>query len=79
MVVKEVQGAEPSWSTSALLIQAAKKLLQSFSRWSIQYVKREANTVAYTLARASLLSSVNTFDLETMPDCVKDIVILEAS
>lgn len=40
---------------------------------------KEKLTPTHTLAWVALFSNVDTFKLETMPKCVKDIALLEAS
>lgn len=77
-VVKEVLADELNWSTGAFLIQNAKFLLCSLGHQSIQHAHKEANVVAHVLAWEAIVSNVESFDLENVSDCIKDIVTTEA-
>lgn len=63
----------------ALLIQDAKILLQSISHWSVRHVPRAANLAAHVLGRETYLYNVESFELESIPHCIKDIVTLMLS
>lgn len=66
------------WTEGGLIIKDARILLNSFAKWSIQHIKRKCNEVAQILAEKALKFNVDILELEVVPVCVKDIVMLDA-
>lgn len=67
------------WSVGGCIIQDACTLLNSYAVWSIQHVHREANMVAYKLAKNSLVIDNDVYDLESTPLCIWKDVMLDIS
>lgn len=68
------------WSEWGLIIQDARILINFFTNRSVQHIKREGNDEAtHILAKDALNSNVDVLELEVVPVCVKDIVMLDAS
>lgn len=65
-------------SQGGCLIQDAKTLLNKFAIWLINHVCREANSVAYKLAKDAPNLVEDLYDLEsTVPECILQDVMLD--
>lgn len=77
-VVKLLGEEIMEWSEGGLIIKDTRILLNSFAKWSIQHIKRKCNEVAQILAENALKFNLDILELEVVPVCVKDIVMLDA-
>lgn len=77
-VLNIVKGKELNWSIGGLIAQDAKSLLQNSAKWLVHHVHRGNNTTAHALAKDALVSNVNFLDLEHVPTCIINIVLLDA-
>jgi hypothetical protein len=53
------------------------KVLGSLRNWNIRHVNREVNFAAHGLAKNAIRIFMDNVWLEELPNCIRDIVILE--
>lgn len=79
MIVNLLKTTTLDWSEGGLIIRDANLLLNSFAHWSTRHVKRKVNSVAHNLARNALNFEHEVIDLENIPNCIRDPVMLDVS
>jgi ribonuclease HI len=73
LVVDAISSTQNGISEFSTLIAHIQSLLRSHNYFEVKYVKRQANNVAHTLARAAYsMSSRRVFDL--IPRCIDTIL-----
>ncbi|XP_042974783.1 uncharacterized protein LOC122306422 [Carya illinoinensis] len=77
-VVQKLQKLVEDWSIGGLIVEDTRKVLKSFISWSVCHTKRDANMIAHKLAKDALLSDYDLYDLEEIPNCIKQLVAVEA-
>lgn len=65
------------YSQGGMLIQDARRVLNSFAEWSTSYVKRVANQVAHLPAKDALNFETYLFGLESISDFINHIVNMD--
>ncbi|XP_041025266.1 uncharacterized protein LOC121265642 [Juglans microcarpa x Juglans regia] len=63
------------WSYEGLLIKDARQVLDSFAVWTVNHTKREANKATRIVAKNALHLAEDLYDLEDIPNCIRQIVI----
>jgi hypothetical protein len=46
-------------------------------QWKIDFVRRESNSAAHSLAKLAVRNDVERTSKEELPDCIRDTVLLE--
>jgi ribonuclease HI len=77
LVVDAISSSQSGISEFSILIAHIQSLLRSHNYFEVKYVKRQANNVAHTLARAAYsMSSRRIFD--SVPRCIETIISNES-
>jgi ribonuclease HI len=58
------------------IVTCIRQLLSSFTNFKVKFIRRQANMVAHTLARAAI-SWASRCHFETLPICISDLLINE--
>lgn len=66
------------WSQGGFITQAAKDLLNSFTKWISSHTKRAGNQMTHLLAKDALLIDSSLHDLDVIPICVQDFIQLNS-
>jgi hypothetical protein len=59
------------------LVEDMKSSLQEFSQWHIDFVKKDNNSAAHSLAKLAVRNVVEKTWKDKLPIYIRDIVILE--
>ncbi|XP_042974745.1 uncharacterized protein LOC122306382 [Carya illinoinensis] len=78
-VIRLLSGSVLDCSYGGLVVEDAKRELNTFATWSAIHTRREGNKAAHTLARNALTLSNDLLELELMPVCIQQIVRSEMS
>ncbi|KAK2361157.1 hypothetical protein QL285_086341 [Trifolium repens] len=77
LVVDAISSSQSGISEFSILIAHIQSLIRSHNYFEVKYVKRQANNVAHTLARAAYsMSSRRIFD--SVPRCIETIISNES-
>jgi ribonuclease HI len=76
-IVDAVNANSASWSRFGHLIDDTRRILESFSQWKCQFVRREANEAAHRLAKAATIDVNDRIWRDAPPSCISDIVLME--
>nr|KYP69497.1 hypothetical protein KK1_008688 [Cajanus cajan] len=75
-VVDDLHGSNQLLSEYGLLIQKGRSILASHKNLSVRFIRRQANHVAHSLARAARsYASPHTFDF--IPPCITPLIMKE--
>jgi hypothetical protein len=58
-------------------VEDIKSVLSNLRRWTINHIKREANSVAHELAKEATRKDMDHVWIEEVPSCIVETVILE--
>jgi ribonuclease HI len=78
-VVNAIISREENWSRMGHIIDDAKKLLEGFQHWEINFVGRNANFAAHIIAIQAAQISVAREWLGEIPDCILEVIQREQS
>ncbi|XP_042988591.1 uncharacterized protein LOC122316117 [Carya illinoinensis] len=73
-VIRLLSGSSLDCSYAGLIVEDAKRELNTFANWSAIHTRREGNKAAHTLARNALTLSDDLLELELTPVCIQQIV-----
>jgi hypothetical protein len=76
-VVDAVKNEAVDYSKLGHLVADIKMSLREFLQWKINFVGRESNSAAHSLAKLVVRTNVERIWKEVLPDCICDIVLLE--
>jgi hypothetical protein len=76
-VVDAVKNEAVDYSKLGHLVADIKMSLREFLQWKINFVGRESNSAAHSLAKLAVRTNVERICKEVLPDCIRDIVLLE--
>ncbi|XP_035545169.1 uncharacterized protein LOC118348227 [Juglans regia] len=73
LIVKAVNNQEEDRSVYGSIVEASKKLISSWKDWSVEFVYRNANEAAHTLAKEALHLDTEIVWIEETPNCIRNI------
>lgn len=73
-VVNMVNNAVTNWSLGGLLIEDARKVLNSFTTWLVIHTSRGTNMAAHFLAKDALNLNEDMYILEDFHQCIQSTV-----
>ena len=76
-IVDAVNSNTSSWSRFGHIIDDTRRILGEFTRWTCNFVRREANEAAHWLAKAAIRNVNDRIWRDTTPNCIRDIVSME--
>jgi hypothetical protein len=59
------------------IVDGIKFKLQQLRSWSIEHVKRDANTIAHTIAKEAISCVIDRVWVEEIPTCIFGIISME--
>ncbi|XP_042981157.1 uncharacterized protein LOC122310921 [Carya illinoinensis] len=77
-VVKKLKDSREDWSPGGLIVEDTRAVLRSFAFWNVCHTKRDGNVATHLLAKDALLSEFDLYDLEEIPNCIKQVVASDA-
>jgi ribonuclease HI len=78
-LVSALLSMEENWSLMGHIVADAKKLLEGFNSWDINFVGRKANSAAHLVATLGAQKSVAREWLGEIPDCILEVIKSEQS
>lgn len=78
-VVELMQTNFVDWSEGICIIIDSKKVFHTFSTWSVHHIPRLCNDAANSLSKLALTTSFDVYMLDNYPDCISNIILLDAS
>jgi hypothetical protein len=63
-----------NWSLMGHIVADAKKLLEGFNSWDMNFVGRKANSTAHLVATLGAQKSVAREWLGEIPDCILEVI-----
>lgn len=76
-VINLLKEETEDWSQGGIIVAEAKSLLNSYSSWSTNHVRRTANQAAHLLAREAAVFNVNCIELEHVPHGIRHVIAEE--
>lgn len=73
LIVKAVNDLEEDRSVFGSIVEASKVLISLWKDWSVEFVYRNANEAAHTLAKEALCLDTEIVWIEEIPNCIRKI------
>jgi ribonuclease HI len=76
-VIEAVMSGTLTCSGLGPLVEDIRMLLRDVSQWKMEFVRRDKNVAAHFLAKWAVRTAIDRIWTEAVPECIKEIIILE--
>lgn len=76
-VINAINSLGTNWSNKGLLADDIKRELDGLSLWKVMFIRKEGNRVAHVLSKEATTSFLDKDWLFELPDCIRELVLME--